>query len=116
MGWGWAGAGVISKTIILYYIILLYKYIIKGKISVAIWAAVRAVWAATRAVVVLPLPSALASWSLRAPSWSLHAGNSQKTGLDRLKPVFCSPKTSYNQSSIVFGCDAVTGFMTKVYW
>ena len=60
---GWAGAGVISKTI-LFYFILLYKYIIKGKIPVAIWAAVRA-------VVVLPLPSALASWSSHTPSSSL---------------------------------------------
>ena len=63
MGWGWAGAGVISKTILFYFILLLYKYMIKGKIPVAIWAAVRGVWAAARAVVVFPLPSALASWS-----------------------------------------------------
>ena len=43
-----------------YFILLLYKYIIKIKIPVAIWAAVRAVWA-------------LASWSLCGPSWSLCA-------------------------------------------
>ena len=68
MWMGRAGAGVISKTILFYFILLLYKYIIKNKIPVAIWAAVWAVWAAMRAVVVLPLLLALASWSSRAPS------------------------------------------------
>ena len=56
MGWAGAVAGVISKTILFYFILLLlYKYIIKGKIPVVIWAAARAVWAAVRAVVVLLL-------------------------------------------------------------
>ena len=37
-GWAGAGAGVISKTILFYFILLLYKYIIKNKIPVAVKA------------------------------------------------------------------------------
>ena len=49
-------------------------------------------------------------------NWLTIKGSSQKTGQDRLKPVFCGPKTSYNQSSIIFGRDrSQTGFSTKVY-